>query len=134
MKSKIYKSADEAIHDIRDGSSIAFGGYGYIGVPENLIDALWKKGIKDLTCVSNNPGLPDFGIGKLIHRDRVKTMILSNSWHNEEFTEKVLSGQLEQYFIPQGTLAEKMRAQGAGIPAFFIDTGIDTVVEHGGLP
>ena len=69
VKFKIFKSAEEAIHDIKDGSSIAFGGYGYVGVPENLIDALWKKGIKDLTCVSNNPGLPDFGIGKLIHRD-----------------------------------------------------------------
>lgn len=71
-----------------------------MGVPENLIDALWKKGIKDLTCVSNNPGLEDYGIGKLIHRDRVKKMILSNSWHNEEFSEKLLNGQLEVEFVP----------------------------------
>ena len=110
LKSKIYKSADDAVSDIKDGASIAFGGYGYVGVPENLIDALWKRGIKDITAVSNNPGLEDYGIGKMIHRDLVKKITLSNAWHNHEFTEKVLNGLIEVEFVPQGTLAERMRA------------------------
>lgn len=92
VKSKIYKSAEDAVADIKDGASLAVGGYGYIGIPENLLDALWKKGTKDLTCISNNVGLENFGVGKLIHRDRVRKMICTNWWHNEEFDEKIKSG------------------------------------------
>ena len=110
------------------------GGFGLCGIPENLIDALAKQGTKDLTVVSNNCGVDDFGLGLLLRQKQIKRMISSYVGENKEFERQYLSGELEVELVPQGTLAEKLRAGGAGIPAFFTPTGTGTVIEDGGFP
>lgn len=122
---------DEAVRDIPDGALIALGGFGLCGIPENTIAALVRKGVKNLTCVSNNAGVDDFGIGLLLQKRQVKKMVSSYVGENKLFEQLVLSGELELEFNPQGTLAERMRAGGAGIPAFFTATGAGTLVAQG---
>lgn len=128
---KVYANAEEAIHDIGDGAVIMLGGFGLCGIPENSIAALVKKGVKQLTCISNNAGVDDFGIGLMLKTRQVKKMISSYVGENEEFERQLLSGELEVELIPQGTLAERCRAAGAGIPAFFTPAGAGTEVAEG---
>lgn len=128
---KTVKDADEAIHDITDGMTLMLGGFGLCGIPENCISALVSKGVKNLTCISNNAGVDDFGIGLMLHQRQVKKMISSYVGENEEFERQMLSGELEVELIPQGTLAERCRAAGAGIPAFFTPAGVGTEVAEG---
>lgn len=123
MINKIVSNADEAIHDIHDGATLMLGGFGLCGIPENCIAALLRKGIKDLTCISNNAGVDDFGIGLMLKSRQVKKMISSYVGENDIFEQQLLSGELEVELIPQGTLAERIRAGGAGIPAFFTPAG-----------
>jgi len=130
--SKVYPNADEAVADIKDGSTLLVGGFGLCGIPENLIDAVAKKGVKSLTAVSNNCGVDDFGLGKLLRTKQVRRMISSYVGENKNFEAQYLSGELEVELTPQGTLAEKLRAGGAGIPAFFTRTGYGTLVQEGG--
>src|SRR5436309_7194150 len=125
---KVVASADEAIRDITDGSSIMVGGFGLCGIPENLIEALVRKGVKDLTTVSNNAGVDEFGLGKLLQTGQIKKHIGSYVGENKLFEQLVLSGKVVLELNPQGTLAERIRAGGAGIPAFFTPTGAGTVV------
>ncbi len=124
-------SAEEAVKDIFDGASLAVGGFGLCGIPEHLIAALVVKGVKDLTCYSNNAGVDDFGLGLLLQNHQIKKMISSYVGENAEFERQYLHGELELEFAPQGTLAERMRAGGAGIPAFFTPTAAGTVVAEG---
>src|SRR6187549_3509641 len=131
MINKVVKDADEAIRDIQDNAVLMLGGFGLSGIPENCISALLKKGVKGLTCISNNAGVDDFGIGLLLHRHQVKKMISSYVGENAEFERQLLSGELEVELIPQGTLAERVRAGGAGIPAFFTPAGYGTEVAIG---
>lgn len=132
---QIYKNAEDAISDIKSDSTILCGGFGLCGIPENLIRALSdKKAIKDLTIVSNNAGVNDFGVGLLLRQNQVKRMISSYVGENKLFEQQYLTGQLELEFVPQGTLAEKIRAGGAGIPLFYTPTGYNTVVHLGGSP
>lgn len=131
---KIYNSADDAIKDLQDGSKILVGGFGLCGIPENLISALLKSGVKDLTVVSNNAGVDDFGLGLLLRSKQIKRMISSYVGENAEFERQYLSGELEVELTPQGTLAERIRAGGAGIPAFFTPTAYGTLVHEGGAP
>ncbi len=128
---KVVKDAREAIRDIGDGSVLAIGGFGLCGIPENCIGALVEKGVKGLTCISNNAGVDDFGIGLLLQRRQVAKMISSYVGENKLFEQLVLSGELKVELTPQGTLAEKMRAGGAGIPAFYTPTGVGTLVAEG---
>ncbi|MDY0013523.1 MAG: CoA transferase subunit A [Rhodocyclaceae bacterium] len=129
---KIYPSAAAALEGIvRDGQLLAVGGFGLCGIPEALIDALQASGKKDLTVISNNAGVDGFGLGKLLATRQIKKMISSYVGENKEFERQYLSGELELEFTPQGTLAEKLRAGGAGIPAFFTRTGVGTVVAEG---
>lgn len=129
---KVYPSAQAALQDIvRDGQSIAVGGFGLCGIPEALIAALRDSGVKDLTCISNNAGVDDFGLGQLLATRQIRKMIASYVGENKEFARQFLAGELELEFTPQGTLAEKLRAGGAGIPAFFTKTGVGTVVADG---
>jgi 3-oxoacid CoA-transferase subunit A len=128
---KVYKDADAAISDIANGSVLMLGGFGLCGIPENCIAALVKKGVKDLTCISNNAGVDDFGIGLMLQKRQVKKMISSYVGENAEFERQLLSGELEVELIPQGTLAERCRAGGAGIPAFFTPAGYGTEVAAG---
>ena len=129
---KIYPSAAEALKDVvKDGQMIAVGGFGLCGIPEALIQALADSGVKGLTCVSNNAGVDDFGLGKLLTTRQIKKMIASYVGENKEFERQFLAHELELEFTPQGTLAEKLRAGGAGIPAFFTPTGVGTVVAEG---
>jgi len=128
---KVIADAKAAVQDISDGAWIALGGFGLCGIPENCIDALVEKGVKNLTCVSNNAGVEDFGIGLLLQRRQVKKMIASYVGENKLFEALVLSGELEVELTPQGTLAEKLRAGGAGIPAFYTPTGVGTLVAEG---
>lgn len=128
---KRVKNADEAVRDIPDGAVLAIGGFGLCGIPENCIAAIEKKGIKNLTCISNNAGVDDFGIGLLLQKRQVKKMISSYVGENRLFEQLVLSGELELELTPQGTLAEKLRAGGAGIPAFFTATGYGTQIAEG---
>lgn len=129
---KIYPSAKAAIDGVlRDGQLIAVGGFGLCGIPEALIDAVREAGIKNLTAISNNAGVDDFGLGKLLQTRQIKKMISSYVGENKEFERQYLAGELELEFTPQGTLAEKLRAGGAGIPAFFTKTGVGTVVADG---
>ncbi|MCX7742446.1 MAG: CoA transferase subunit A, partial [Tepidimonas sp.] len=116
---------------VRDGQLIAVGGFGLCGIPEALIDALRDSGVKDLTVISNNAGVDDFGLGKLLQTRQIKKMISSYVGENKEFERQYLAGELEIEFTPQGTLAEKLRAAGAGIPAFFTKTGVGTIVAEG---
>ena len=129
---KIFPSAANALKDIvADGQLLAVGGFGLCGIPEALIDALRDSGVKDLTVVSNNAGVDGFGLGKLLDTRQIKKMISSYVGENKEFERQYLAGELELEFTPQGTLAEKLRAGGAGIPAFFTKTGVGTVVADG---
>ena len=129
---KIYPSADEALKGVvKDGQMLAVGGFGLCGIPEALIEALRDSGVKDLTCVSNNAGVDGFGLGKLLETRQIKKMIASYVGENKEFERQYLAGELELEFTPQGTLAEKLRAGGAGIPAFFTKTGVGTLVAEG---
>ncbi|MBI2214591.1 MAG: CoA transferase subunit A [Acidobacteria bacterium] len=128
---KVVATADEAIGDLRDGMTLVVGGFGLCGIPENLIDALVRKGVKDLTCVSNNAGVDDWGLGLLLKTRQIRKMVSSYVGENAEFERQYLSGELEVEFAPQGTLAERMRAGGAGIPAFFTPAGFGTTVADG---
>src|SRR5438270_11236451 len=128
---KVVASADEAVRDITDGSMLMVGGFGLCGIPENLIEALVRKGVTNLTTISNNAGVDDFGLGKLLATGQIKKHIGSYVGENKLFERLVLSGQLELELNPQGTLAERIRAGGAGIPAFFTPTGVGTVVAEG---
>ncbi len=129
---KIYPSAAEALKGVvADGQLIAVGGFGLCGIPEALIDALRDSGVKNLTAISNNAGVDDFGLGKLLQTRQIKKMISSYVGENKEFERQYLAGELELEFTPQGTLAEKLRAGGAGIPAFFTKTGVGTLVAEG---
>jgi 3-oxoacid CoA-transferase subunit A len=129
---KVYPSAAAALDGIvRDGLLIAVGGFGLCGIPEALIDALKDSGAKNLTAISNNAGVDGFGLGKLLATRQIKKMISSYVGENKEFERQYLAGELELEFTPQGTLAEKLRAGGAGIPAFFTRTGVGTIVAEG---
>jgi 3-oxoacid CoA-transferase A subunit len=128
---KIVDNAKEAVKDIPDGATLAIGGFGLCGIPENSIAALVERGIKNLTCISNNAGVDDFGIGLMLQKRQVKKMISSYVGENKLFEQLVLSGELEVELTPQGTLAEKLRAGGAGIPAFYTPTGVGTLVAKG---
>jgi 3-oxoacid CoA-transferase subunit A len=129
---KIYPTAAAALQGVvRDGQLIAVGGFGLCGIPEALIDALRESGVKNLTAISNNAGVDDFGLGKLLATRQIKKMISSYVGENKEFERQYLAGELELEFTPQGTLAEKLRAGGAGIPAFFTKTGVGTLVAEG---
>jgi len=125
---KIYKNADEAIFDVENNMTLMLGGFGLCGIPENLIDAVVTKGVHGLTCISNNAGVDDFGIGLLLQGKQVKKMISSYVGENNEFERQLLSGELDVDLIPQGTLAERCRATGAGIPGFYTASGIGTEV------
>jgi 3-oxoacid CoA-transferase A subunit len=129
--SKLVADANEAITDIEDGAVLALGGFGLCGIPENTIVALRVKGVKDLTCISNNAGVDGFGIGLLLEKRQVRKMIASYVGENELFEQLMLSGELEVELTPQGTLAEKLRAGGAGIPAFYTPTGVGTMIADG---
>jgi 3-oxoacid CoA-transferase subunit A len=128
---KVYQNADAAIEGVKDGMLMLFGGFGLCGIPENSIAALRRKGVKGLTCVSNNAGVDGFGLGLLLENRQIKKMISSYVGENELFERLYLTGELEVEFTPQGTLAEKLRAGGAGIPAFFTPTGVGTKVAEG---
>ena len=128
---KIVSGPDEAVKDVFDGATLTIGGFGLCGIPENSIAALVRKGVKNLTCVSNNAGVDGFGIGLMLEKGQVKKMISSYVGENKLFEQLVLTGKLELELTPQGTLAEKMRAGGAGIPAFFTATGVGTLVAEG---
>ncbi|MCS7100207.1 MAG: CoA transferase subunit A, partial [Burkholderiaceae bacterium] len=129
---KVYPSAAAALADVvRDGQTVAVGGFGLCGIPEALIAALRDTGVKNLTCVSNNAGVDDFGLGMLLKTRQIRKMISSYVGENKEFERQFLAGELELEFTPQGTLAERMRAGGAGIPAFYTPTGVGTVVAEG---
>lgn len=131
---KVVGSAEEAVKDIKDGSTLLVGGFGLCGIPENLIKALRKQGAKNLTAVSNNAGVDDFGLGLLLQTRQIKRMISSYVGENKLFEQLYLGGELEVELTPQGTLAERLRAGGAGIPAFYTPTGAGTVIETGGFP
>ncbi len=132
MANKVYASAAKALDGIvKDGQLLAVGGFGLCGIPEALIDALQASGVKNLTVISNNAGVDGFGLGKLLETRQIKKMISSYVGENKEFERQYLAGELELEFTPQGTLAEKLRAGGAGIPAFFTATGVGTVVADG---
>ena len=128
---KVYKNAAEAISDINDGAVIMLGGFGLCGIPENCIAALVNKKIKNLTCISNNAGVDDFGIGLMLQQKQVKKMIASYVGENAEFERQLLSGELEVELIPQGTLATRCMASGYGMPAIFTPAGVGTEVADG---
>jgi len=129
---KIFPSAAKAIEGvIKDGQLLAVGGFGLCGIPEALIDAVRDSGAQNLTAISNNAGVDGFGLGKLLETRQIKKMISSYVGENKEFERQYLAGELELEFTPQGTLAEKLRAGGAGIPAFFTKTGVGTIVAEG---
>jgi 3-oxoacid CoA-transferase A subunit len=129
--SKLVAGPDEAVKDVFDGATLTLGGFGLCGIPENTIAALVRKGVKNLTCVSNNAGVDGFGIGLMLEKKQVKKMVSSYVGENKLFEQLVLSGELQLELTPQGTLAERMRAGGSGIPAFFTATGAGTLVAEG---
>jgi len=131
MINKVITDLDAVIKQIPDGATLMLGGFGLCGIPEHCIAALLRSGVKNLTCISNNAGVDDFGIGLLLKTRQVKKMISSYVGENEEFERQLLSGELEVELIPQGTLAERIRAGGAGIPAFFTPAGVGTEVAEG---
>jgi 3-oxoacid CoA-transferase subunit A len=131
MLNKVVKNAQEAIKDIEDGAIIMLGGFGLCGIPENCISALVQKGTKNLTCISNNAGIDDFGIGLMLKTKQVKKMISSYVGENAEFERQLLSGELEVELIPQGTLATRCMATGYGMPAIFTPAGVGTEVANG---
>ncbi|MGY6562001.1 MAG: CoA transferase subunit A [Luteibaculaceae bacterium] len=128
---KSVKNATDATQDIKSGDTLMVGGFGLCGIPENCISALVEKGIANLTCISNNAGVDDFGLGLLLKNKQIKKMISSYVGENDEFERQMLSGELEVDLIPQGSLAERCRAGGAGIPAFFTPAGYGTEVAEG---
>lgn len=128
---KVVAGAAEAVRDIRDGATLLLGGFGLCGIPENCIASLVKKGVKNLTCVSNNAGVDDFGIGLLLQQKQVKKMISSYVGENAEFERQLLSGELQVELIPQGTLATRCLAAGYGMPAIFTPAGVGTEVAEG---
>lgn len=127
----IYTSFVDAVKDIHDGATLMVGGFGLVGIPENLIKALLERGVKDLTVISNNCGVDDWGLGLLLKNKQIKKMVASYVGENKEFERQVLSGELEVELVPQGTLAEKIRAGGAGIPAFYTPAGVGTPIAEG---
>jgi 3-oxoacid CoA-transferase subunit A len=131
MLQKVVANAEEAIKDLNDGAVVMLGGFGLCGIPENTINALVKKGVKNLTCISNNAGVDDFGIGLLLKTRQVKKMISSYVGENAEFERQLLSGELEVELIPQGTLATRCMATGYGMPAIFTPAGVGTEVAIG---
>lgn len=131
MINKVVANATEAIRGIEDNMTLMLGGFGLCGIPENSIAALVKSGVKGLTCISNNAGVDDFGLGLLLHKRQIKKMISSYVGENAEFERQMLSGELEVDLIPQGSLAERCRAGGAGIPAFFTPAGYGTEIAKG---
>jgi 3-oxoacid CoA-transferase subunit A len=128
---QVHTSFKEAVKDIHDGATIMVGGFGLCGIPENLILALVETGVKDLTVISNNCGVDDWGLGLLLKNKQIKKMIGSYVGENKEFERQVLSGEIEVELLPQGTLAEKIRAGGAGIPAFYTPAGVGTPIAEG---
>jgi 3-oxoacid CoA-transferase subunit A len=128
---KVYKNATDAIVDINDGAVLMLGGFGLCGIPENCIAALVKKQVKNLTCISNNAGVDDFGIGLMLQQKQVKKMVSSYVGENAEFERQLLSGELEVELIPQGTLASRCMAAGYGMPAIFTPAGVGTEVAEG---
>lgn len=128
---KVVKNAEEAIKGVTNGMTLMLGGFGLCGIPENCISALVKSGVKNLTCISNNAGVDDFGLGLLLQNHQIKKMISSYVGENAEFERQMLSGELEVELIPQGTLAERSRATAAGIPAFYTPAGYGTEVANG---
>lgn len=128
---KVVSNAQEAIKGIENGMTIMLGGFGLCGIPENCISALTNTNIKDLTCISNNAGVDDFGLGLLLQKRQIKKMISSYVGENDEFERQMLSGELDVELIPQGTLAERCRAAGAGVPAFYTPAGFGTEVAVG---
>ena len=131
MIDKVVQDAHQAVHDISDQAVLMLGGFGLCGIPENCIQALLQTGVRGLTCISNNAGVDDFGIGLMLQTKQVKKMISSYVGENAEFERQLLSGELEVDLIPQGTLAERIRAGGAGIPAFYTPAGVGTEVADG---
>ncbi|UUZ83968.1 CoA transferase subunit A [Paenibacillus sp. P26] len=129
--SKIFSSMEEAVKDIHDGATLVVGGFGLCGIPEHLIAALREQGTRDLTVVSNNCGVDDWGLGLLLANKQIKKMISSYVGENKTFEKQYLSGELEVELVPQGTLAERIRAGGAGIPGFYTATGVGTLVAEG---
>lgn len=128
---KIVKNAAEAIQDLEDGATLMVGGFGLCGIPENLIAALRDKGVKDLTVISNNAGVNDFGLGLLLQRRQIRKMISTYVGENEVFEQQCLSGEIEVELVPQGTFAERIRAGGSGVAGFYTPTGVGTLVETG---
>jgi 3-oxoacid CoA-transferase subunit A len=131
MINKTVKNVDEALVGLEDGMTLALGGFGLCGIPENSIAALVKKGVKDLTCISNNAGVDDFGLGLLLHKRQIKKMISSYVGENAEFERQMLSGELEVDLVPQGTLATRLMAAGYGMPAIFTPAGVGTEIAEG---
>ncbi|NPD44996.1 MULTISPECIES: CoA transferase subunit A [unclassified Lentimicrobium] len=128
---KVVKDAKEALQGMQDGQTLMLGGFGLCGIPENTIKALVESEFKDLTCISNNAGVDNFGLGALLRKHQIKKMISSYVGENKEFERQMLSGELEVDLVPQGTLAERIRAGGAGIPAFYVPAGYGTEVGEG---
>ncbi len=128
---KVVANADEAVRDVQDGAMLMVGGFGLCGIPEDLIEALVRKGVKNLTTISNNAGVDDYGLGKLLANGQIRKHIGSYVGENKMFEQMVLTGKLQLELNPQGTLAERIRAGGAGIPAFFTPTGAGTIVAEG---
>jgi 3-oxoacid CoA-transferase subunit A len=131
MIQKVVPSADEAVRDVPDGATLVVGGFGLCGIPENLIAALVRRGVRDLTVVSNNCGVDDWGLGLLLRNRQIRKMMSSYVGENADFERQFLSGELEVELVPQGTLAERMRAGGAGIPGFYTPAGVGTLVAQG---
>jgi 3-oxoacid CoA-transferase subunit A len=131
MINKVVESADAAVRDVFEGATLVVGGFGLCGIPENLIAALGRRGVKNLTAVSNNCGVDDWGLGLLLKSRQIRKMVSSYVGENAEFERQFLSGELEVELVPQGTLAERMRAGGAGIPAFYTPAGVGTLVAEG---
>ena len=128
---KVYSSATDALHDIKDGATIMLGGFGLCGIPENAINALVQKGIRNLTCISNNAGVDDFGLGLLLKTKQIKKMMSSYVGENAEFERQLLTGELEVDLIPQGTLSTRIQMAGMGIPAFYTPAGYGTEIGEG---
>src|SRR5438093_10634076 len=131
MINKVVDSADQAVRDIQNGATLVVGGFGLCGIPENLINALVKRGVKGLTCVSNNAGIDDWGLGLLLQTRQIQKMVSSYVGENAEFERQYLEGELEVEFVPQGTLAERIRAGGAGVGGFYTPTGVGTMIADG---
>jgi len=131
MIDKVLASADDAVRDVSDGATLVVGGFGLCGIPENLIAALVRRGVRNLTIVSNNCGVDDWGLGLLLRTRQIRKMVSSYVGENAEFERQFLSGELEVELVPQGTLAERMRAGGAGIPGFYTPAGVGTLVAEG---